>query len=115
MRLESATPANLSSAAPKGGVVGAEWQDEAVSERRSDCSDDEDFSAKDLSSGCCGQRVYDNQQIVVGMKLYDAKERVDIQKLCSGARGRRSRKATGAEGGGCTIFALRGFDPRRAG
>ncbi|EJK53700.1 hypothetical protein THAOC_26805, partial [Thalassiosira oceanica] len=40
---------------------------------------------------------------------------VDEQKLCSGARSRRSRQATGAEGGACTIFALRGRDPSRAG
>ncbi|EJK52377.1 hypothetical protein THAOC_28355 [Thalassiosira oceanica] len=42
-----------------------------------------------------------------GIALH-GKER-GIQKLCSGARGRRSREATGAEGGVCTILALRGF------
>ncbi|EJK45304.1 hypothetical protein THAOC_36084, partial [Thalassiosira oceanica] len=40
---------------------------------------------------------------------------IQYPKIVHGARGRRSRQATGAEGGGCTFFALRGLDPRRAG
>ncbi|EJK51751.1 hypothetical protein THAOC_29050, partial [Thalassiosira oceanica] len=117
---EGTAHARLESSSSQGRVVGAERRLAANRARRGGIRTHlrlrgrrEDFSellGHGQASGCCGQRVMRQSTDRSGDQgLVHGQEKPACKKLCIGARSRRSRKATGAEGGDCIIFALRGL------
>ncbi|EJK68623.1 hypothetical protein THAOC_10177, partial [Thalassiosira oceanica] len=66
-------------------------------------SDDKDF----LVQGQARPALQVMRQSAGGMGLHSTGR--GIQKLCSQSPRPRNHEATGAEGGACTMFALRGF------